>query len=91
MHHFQLIALPPTPFTPLFTLSDQALAQHGAQRHIATANTGYPCRISHEDAKQGDELLLLPYLPAPTRRQPLPRLRPDLRAPRRHAARAACR
>lgn len=61
MHHFQLIALPPTPFAPLFTLSDQALAQHGAQRHIATANTGYPCRISLEDAQQGDELLLLPY------------------------------
>jgi hypothetical protein len=57
MHHFQLVALPPTEFAPLFDLSDQALAQRGAQRHIATANTGYPCRISLEDA----ELLLLPY------------------------------
>ncbi|KQU80842.1 MULTISPECIES: DUF1203 domain-containing protein [unclassified Rhizobacter] len=61
MHHSQLIALPPTEFAPLLTLSDQALAKQGAQRHIATANTGYPCRISLEDAKQGDELLLLPY------------------------------
>jgi hypothetical protein len=61
MHHFQLVALPPTEFAPLFDLSDQALAPHGAQRHIATASTGYPCRISLEDAQQGDELLLLPY------------------------------
>ena len=61
MHHFQLLALPPTPFAPLFALSDQALAQHGAHRVIATENTGYPCRISLEDAKQGDELLLLPF------------------------------
>jgi hypothetical protein len=57
MHHFQLVALPPTAFAPLFDLSDQALAQ----RHIANASTGYPCRISLEDAQQGDELLLLPY------------------------------
>jgi hypothetical protein len=61
MHHFQLAALPAAPFAPLFELSDQALARHGAQRRIATENSGYPCRISLEDAAQGDELLLLPY------------------------------
>jgi hypothetical protein len=61
MLHFQLAALPAAPFAPLFELSDQELLQHGAERRIAAENIGYPCRISLEDASQGDELLLLPY------------------------------
>ncbi|KQU80825.1 MULTISPECIES: DUF1203 domain-containing protein [unclassified Rhizobacter] len=61
MHHFQLAALPAAPFAALFELSDDALAHHGAQRCIAAESTGYPCRISLEDATQGDELLLLPF------------------------------
>jgi hypothetical protein len=62
---FRLIALPSEPFAPLFSLSDQALAMIDAQRVIATAKPGFPCRISLEDAEIGEELLLLPYAHQP--------------------------
>jgi hypothetical protein len=62
---FQLIGLPSEPFAPLFSLPDQALAEIDAQRVIATAKPGFPCRISLEDAEIGEELLLLPYAHQP--------------------------
>jgi hypothetical protein len=62
---FQLIGLPCEPFAPLFSLPDQALAELDAQRVIATAKPGFPCRISLEDAEIGEELLLLPYTHQP--------------------------
>jgi hypothetical protein len=62
---FQLIGLSSEPFAPLFSLSDQALAELDAQRVIATAKPGFPCRISLEDAEIGEELLLLPYAHQP--------------------------
>jgi len=62
MHTFQLTALPAAPFAALFDLSDDVLAaHHHAQRCIATESSGYPCRVSLQDAAQGEELLLLPY------------------------------
>lgn len=61
MPSFQLIGLDPTPFAPLFRLSDEELLAQGALRRFATEAVGFPCRISLEDAAIGDELLLLPY------------------------------
>jgi hypothetical protein len=62
---FQLVGIDHKPFEPLFLLSDEALKKHRAERHIATQSPGYPCRVSLEDAKVGEELLLLPYLHQP--------------------------
>jgi hypothetical protein len=60
--HFRLRGLPAEQFAPLFALSDDALARHGAVRQIAdTRSLGYPCRVSLTDAKPGDELILLNY------------------------------
>lgn len=61
MSSFQLIGLPAEPFAPLFALSDAQLATRGAQRVIADASPGYPCRVSLADAAVGEELVLLPY------------------------------
>lgn len=61
MPDFQLIALDPSPFAPLFDLDERALATIGAQRVVATASPGFPCRVSLEDAAVGEELLLLPF------------------------------
>lgn len=61
MSNFQLVSLDPEPFAPLFALSDDALRAMGAARVKAGSPTGYPCRVSLEDAAVGDELLLLPY------------------------------
>ena len=59
---FQLSGLHHEPFEPLFALSDAALADRGIARRTADSATGFPCRVSLEDAAPGDELLLLHYV-----------------------------
>ena len=65
MHSFQLVGIDHTQFEPLFELSDEQLSHVGAERHVATESPGYPCRISLADAKEGVELLLLPFVHQP--------------------------
>jgi len=64
-HTFQLIGIDHEQFEPLFDLTDEQLREHYAERRFATESPGYPCRISLEDAREGEELLLLPYLHQP--------------------------
>lgn len=61
MRAFQLVGIDHEPFEHLFDLHDDQLKAFGAVRCIASANTGFPCRVSLEDAQAGEELLLLPY------------------------------
>lgn len=61
MSTFQLIALDPAPFAPLFEQPDDVLRTRGMLRVRADSTPGYPCRVSLEDASVGQELLLLPY------------------------------
>jgi hypothetical protein len=65
MSPFRLLGIDPRPFQSLFALDDRELAGHGAMRVIADADSGYPCRVSLEDARVGEELLLLPYVHQP--------------------------
>lgn len=58
---FRIIPLDYSPFAPLFDLDATALAQRGAVRVTADEDFGFPCRVSLDDAKAGDELLLLPF------------------------------
>ena len=58
---FQLCGLDPAPYEALFALDDHELRRLGAKRCTADSDFGYPCRASLEDAKPGDELLLLSY------------------------------
>jgi len=62
---FKLLGIDHEQFEPLFSLSDEQLKEHGAQRLVATESFGFPCRVSLEDANVGDELILLPYLHQP--------------------------
>jgi hypothetical protein len=57
--HFRIQGLPAEPFSHLFGLSEDELAQHGAVRQIADGPR--PCRISLTDATPGDELILVNY------------------------------
>jgi hypothetical protein len=60
--HFRILGLPAATFAPLFALSDDELAAHGAVRRIADAREpGYPCRVSLTDSRPGDELILVNY------------------------------
>ena len=61
MPSFRLAGLDPAPFAPLFLLDDARLAARGIARYIADADRGFPCRVGLEDARRGEELLLLPY------------------------------
>jgi hypothetical protein len=58
---FQFHGIPMTPFLPLFSLDDAALAQRGIVRTFAEESPGYPCRVSLQEAHTGEELLLLNY------------------------------
>ncbi|MGY3038986.1 hypothetical protein ACVWWQ_000573 [Rhodanobacter sp. TND4EL1] len=61
MQAFRLSGIDHHPFEALFLLSDDQLVQHGAMRRIANEANAFPCRVSLEDARVGEELLLLPY------------------------------
>jgi uncharacterized protein DUF1203 len=61
-HDFRIRGLAAEQFSPLFALTDDELAQHGAVRRIADARVpGYPCRVSLTDSQPGDTLVLVNY------------------------------
>ena len=65
---FQISALSADQFSHLFGKDADTLAQFGAERVVADAVPGYPCRISLQDAEVGEPVLLMNYehQPAPT-------------------------
>jgi len=58
---FQIHALPRDTFLPLFALSDDALRSRGIRRVVADGRPVYPCRVSLQDAAEGERLLLSPH------------------------------
>ena len=58
---FQIHALPKTLFEDLFGVTDAELQKRGMIRVTATSEPGYPCRVSLQDAKVGEEPILLNY------------------------------
>jgi hypothetical protein len=58
---FQFHGLAAEPFRPLFSMSDEQLAAHGARRLIADECPGFPCRISLADAEVGEPVWLIHY------------------------------
>lgn len=55
---YRISGLSPEPFAALIGASDDTLAKAGALRVVAGADKGWPCRISLEDAKAGETLIL---------------------------------
>lgn len=53
--------LDPAPFEPLFGLSDEELAKHGAVRMTVTDPT-FPCRVSLTDRAIGETVLLVNHV-----------------------------
>jgi len=58
---FQIHALPAEPFAALSALSDADLAARLVQRQRVESCPGYPCRVSLEDAREGETVYLLHY------------------------------
>jgi len=59
---YRIRGLEPDRFSELFAMDDAELARRRAQRVVADADRGFPCRISLEDAKQGESLLLVHHV-----------------------------
>ena len=59
---YAINGLDPDAFASLFALDDVQLAARGARRVTAIADRGFPCRISLDDARSGEELILLHHV-----------------------------
>lgn len=62
---FRIRGLAPAPFLPLYGLSDEDLARHGARRCRADAEPGFPDRIEMRDLRIGETAILLNHLHQP--------------------------
>ena len=61
MSTYRVKGLDPTPFKPLFGLSDDELAERGVVRMTVTDPT-FPCRVSLTDREIGEKVLLLNHV-----------------------------
>lgn len=61
MSSFQIVGLDYEPFRAMFSMSAAQLRAIRASRQVASANPGFPCRVSLQDAQVGEDLILLPY------------------------------
>lgn len=59
---YRITGLDREQFAGLFEMDHAALAEQSAVRLTAAADKGWPCRISLEDAKAGEEVILINYL-----------------------------
>ena len=59
---YRIQGLSPEPFASLFSMTDAELAGRRALRVTATADRGFPCRVSLEDARAGESLILVHHV-----------------------------
>jgi hypothetical protein len=59
---YKIKGLARADFAHLFAMNDAELAGHNAVRVSAGADKGWPCRVSLEDAKAGESLILFNHV-----------------------------
>jgi hypothetical protein len=59
---YKIEGLARASFCHLFAMNEAELAEHNAARVTAAADKGWPCRVSLEDAKAGESLILLNHI-----------------------------
>ena len=59
---YRITGLDPSPYRPLFDLSDQELANRGIVRMTVTQKPSFPCRVTLEDREVGEQVLLLNHV-----------------------------
>lgn len=59
---YRIEGLAPEPFEPLFGMDETELRGRHARRVIADVPSGYPCRVSLQDAAPGEELVLVNHV-----------------------------
>ena len=63
--NFQIKPLQGADFAHLFDLTDEELATQNACRQTVASSPGTPCRVSMEDAKVGETVILFNYAHQP--------------------------
>lgn len=58
---YRITGLDPREFVHLVPLDDAALARQRAVRRVCDSRPGFPCRVSLEDARPGERVLLVNY------------------------------
>jgi hypothetical protein len=59
---YRIEGLAREPFEPLFAMNDEELRARGAIRMTASSPTGFPCRVTLEEARPGDSVILLNHV-----------------------------
>jgi len=59
---YRIAGLDPAQFAPLWAMEPDALAAHGARRVSVDADRGFPCRVSLDDARAGESLMLVHHV-----------------------------
>lgn len=59
---YRIEGLPRAAFAQYYGRTAEELARMGARRVVADADRGYPCRVSLDDARAGESLILLNYI-----------------------------
>ena len=59
---YRIAGLDPAPFAPLWGMDADTLAASGARRVAADADRGFPCRVSLDDARAGEALMLVHHV-----------------------------
>lgn len=59
---YKITGLSPAAHAHLFEMDDAELALINARRVTAAASMGFPCRISLEDAREGENLILFHHV-----------------------------
>jgi hypothetical protein len=59
---YRITGLDPSPYRPLFDLSDQELASRCIVRMTVTQKPGFPCRVTLEDREVGEQVLLVNHV-----------------------------
>ncbi|HEU5483018.1 MAG TPA: DUF1203 domain-containing protein [Sphingomicrobium sp.] len=59
---YRIKGLDPSPFQPLFVLSDEELAERGMRRMTVDKKPNFPCRVSLIDRDVGERVILLNHV-----------------------------
>jgi hypothetical protein len=59
---YRIAGLESESFRHLIGAEEEVLSANNARRVVATSDTGFPCRVSLEDAKAGEPMLLLNHV-----------------------------
>lgn len=59
---YRIEGLPRGAFARYYGRTAEELLEMGAIRVVADANDGFPCRVTLQDAREGDSLILLNYI-----------------------------